>query len=200
MTTIRIISETDILDGLLPELGGDEVARAEMRELVPVGDKQVAADELEVGDALDAWKSKLNSLICEQIDEVLQHEKVKQARAAWSAIEASVEDPLYDADTLSMFLLVASKTEIVRDLARNGWNYENTLLFDMLVRQCSGVFGGDPLLAVVADVEIAPTIEDIKLADVLAWMGKYAHMPFIFNASPKFYKVEKWSDLSRRKR
>jgi type VI secretion system protein ImpC len=142
---------------------------------------------------ISARLAQIDRLISLQLNEVLHHESFQRLEATWRGIKYLLDQSETN-DMLKIKVLNVSKKELLRDLQRAP-EFDQSALFKKAYEEEYGVYGGQPLAALVGDYEFGRGPEDIELLERVAQVASAAHAPFISAASPELLNLGDFTQL-----
>ncbi len=151
-------------------------------------------------DAIDRDIASIDALLCEQVDAVLHHPRLRKLEGTWRGI-AWLADQVDTSNRLKIKILNIGWPEICRDLER-AIEFDQSLLFRKVYEEEFGTPGGEPygLLVVDHDVRHRATVEsrtdDVTALGLLSGVAAAAFSPVIVGASPALLEVDGFADLA----
>jgi type VI secretion system protein ImpC len=128
---------------------------------------------------------QLDQLIAAQVDEILHHPDFQGLEAAWRSLRYLIANVNFRENT-EIHLLNCSKDDLIDDfedapeIAKSG-------LYRLVYSREYGTFGGEPFGVSCTTYEFDPGPRDMTLLANCAAVAAMAHVPFIANASPRFF-------------
>ena len=182
------------LDGGEPEL--EPLRRALAVWLVERLDAQADADPPSPIDlaGLDAEIVALDQAVAAEVHSVLDDPRLRALEALWRGLDYLVSQVEFD-ENCEVHLLAASKRELVDDfedapeIIRSG-------LYRRVYASEYGTFGGQPYGLIVTDFDIGPSPVDLALLGQCAAVAAMAHVPFVANASPRWFGDDRFEGLA----
>ena len=95
---------------------------------------------------------------------------------------------------LKIRVLNASKKELLRDLQRAP-EFDQSALFKKIYEEEFGIFGGEPLAALIGDYEFGRHPEDMELIEKISQVAAAAHAPFLSAASAELLNLDSFANL-----
>ena len=139
--------------------------------------------------------AQIDSLLSEQINEVLHHEEFQKLEATWRGMRQLV----YNSETgqsMKIRVLNVSKKDLLNDLERAA-EFDQSALFKQVYEAEFGQYGGAPYSFLVADYEFGRTPQDITLLEKLSNVGAAAYAPIIIGASPLMFDMDSYQELNQ---
>jgi type VI secretion system protein ImpC len=156
------------------------------------------AEVFRVGGALiDSYIAEIDKALSTQMDEILHHDDFQALESTWRGLHFLVQNTEFS-KTVKYELLDVTKDELYEDLneAALGEGYEkDSGLWHHIYWGAYDKVGGHSYTAIISDFEILNNPQDIKLLQHLSAMGEAAQIPFIANASSKFFGEENMGDV-----
>ena len=143
---------------------------------------------------LDARIAEIDSMLSEQMNEIMHASEFQQLEASWRGLKYQV-DQTETSTTLKIQLLNASKKDLVRDL-KAASEFDQSALFKKIYEEEYGTFGGAPFGMLVGDYEFTRSPEDMYLLEEISHVAAAAHAPFISAASPELFGWDSFTDMS----
>ena len=166
----------------------------------PVDALRLATDPEACRIALDRDIAAIDTLLGEQLDAVLHHQRVQRLEGSWRGL-AWLTGGLDPGRRVKVKVLNLSWSEICRDLDRAA-EFDQSQLFNKVYESEFGSPGGEPYGLLMIDHEVrhrpapgAPT-DDVAALNQIAGIAAAAFAPTILSASPALLQVEEFSDLS----
>jgi type VI secretion system ImpC/EvpB family protein len=150
--------------------------------------------------ALDRDIAALDTLIGEQLDEILHHPRLSRFEGSWRGL-AWLAGGLDPAGPVKVKVLALTWAELCRDLERAA-EFDQSQLFRKIYEGEFGMPGGEPYGLLVADHEVrhrpAPDSpsDDVTALAQLAAVAAAAFAPTVLAASPALLQVEDFADLA----
>ncbi len=174
-----------------PKAGIEQfIQRIVAAHIVPDADPQQAAYVVSVDDA-----------ISEQMRSLLHTPGFQALEATWLALHRLVTGVETD-ETLKLYTLDISKSELVADISTLPDNPSGSSLYRLLVEQGVGSTGGEPWSVLAGDFVFGAGEEDVATLHALGLLGSQAGGPFLAAALPQLLgcnaitePVEKWAGL-----
>jgi type VI secretion system protein ImpC len=177
----------------------DMIDNLDMAEVVP--DKRLATgprlrpDQVIVDKAgVDQAIVMLDDAIARQVDAILHHPKFQSLESIWRSLRYLVANVNFR-ENCEIHLLNCAKQDLIDDfedapeIAKSG-------LYRLVYSTEYGTFGGQPYGLIVCDYEFDPGPMDMALLTNCAAVASMAHVPFIGNASPRFFGEESFDGLA----
>jgi type VI secretion system protein ImpC len=187
------------LPDLPPPPAGSLAEMLEQAEVVP--DKRLALgkrfkpDEISVDRAgVDVSIVAIDRAISAQVDAILHHPNFQALEASWRSLRYLIANVNFRENT-EVHLLNCSKSDLIDDfedapeIAKSG-------LYRLVYSREYGTFGGEPFGVMVSTYEFDPGPRDMNLLANCAAVAAMAHVPFIGNASPRFFGEDSFEALA----
>ncbi|EDM78069.1 hypothetical protein PPSIR1_23669 [Plesiocystis pacifica SIR-1] len=161
-----------------------------IRKGITVEPHQILVD----APSVDASIVALDRLLALQVDAILHDERFQSLEAAWRSLRYLIEQVNFR-ENIQVHLLNCSKQDLVDDfedapeIAKSG-------LYRLVYAIEYGTFGGEPYGTIVCDYEFDPGPMDMNLLANCAAVAAMAHVPFLANASPRFFNEESFEQLA----
>ena len=192
-------AEGSLLDQIVEKgrFGKDPSTRGRGRDLVKEFVSQFLHGELTVSrDAeamINARIAQIDHLLSLQLNEVMHHPTFQKLEGSWRGLKYLV-DHSECTSQLKIRVLNVSKKDLLRDLQRAP-EFDQSALFKKVYEEEFGVFGGEPLGAMIGDFEISRHPEDLEFIEKVSQVAAAAHAPFLTAASPELLNLESFKQL-----
>lgn len=138
--------------------------------------------------------TKINSIIQEQINKVLQNESFKEIEKQWTSIHELYKSTIDDPEVI-ISIIDVTKEELLDDFETNSVDISSSDFFKKIYTSEYDQYGGEPYGLITGLYEFENTPDDINFLSVMGKICQSAHSPFISAVSPKFFGVEKMADI-----
>jgi len=176
-----------------PSDEGYEIARkgveAFIAELLKPARKEEKADKL----LADQMIAEIDKKLSMQVDEILHHPMFQQLESAWRGLKLVVDRTNFR-ENVKLEVLNVSKEDLLADF-EDAPEVTKSGLYKLVYTAEYGQFGGQPVGAMIANYELGPGPQDVKLLRYVASVGAMAHAPFIAAVSPKFLGLDDFRTL-----
>ena len=191
--------EGSLLDQIITEtrIGRDEVQREQSRrqiatlvEEVMQGTVRVAKD---IESTINARIADIDALLSRQLNEIMHAPELQKLEASWRGLHYLV----HQSETSTMLkirVLNVSKQDLLRDLERAS-EFDQSALFKKVYEEGYGVFGGEPIGALIGDYEFGRHPQDMALLEKISNVAAAAHAPFIAAANAQLFNLDSYTDL-----
>lgn len=152
--------------------------------------EQIVVDRASV----DVSIVQIDRAVSAQIDAILHHPTFQGLEAAWRSLRYLIANVNFRENT-EIHLLNCSKADLINDfedapeIAKSG-------LYRLVYSREYGTFGGQPFGLMVSTYEFDPGPRDMALLANCASVAAMAHVPFVGNASPRFFGEESFEGLA----
>ena len=191
--------EQNLLDQIVEEgRFGREAAAAERgKDLVKEFVAQVLSGEMmvsrDVEAMINARIAQVDHLLSIQLNEVLHHPQFQKLEASWRGLKYLMDNSS-TSSMLKIRVLNASKKEVLRDLQRAP-EFDQSALFKKIYEEEFGIFGGEPIAAIIGDYEFSRHPEDMELLEKISQVAAAAHAPFLSAASAELLNLDSFANL-----
>jgi type VI secretion system protein ImpC len=191
--------EGSLLDQIITEtrIGRDEVQREQSRrqiatlvEEVMQGTVRVAKD---IESTINARIADIDALLSRQLNEIMHAPELQKLEASWRGLHYLV----HQSETSTMLkirVLNVSKQDLLRDLERAS-EFDQSALFKKVYEEGYGVFGGEPIGALIGDYEFGRHPQDMALLEKISNVAAAAHAPFVAAANAQLFNLDSYTDL-----
>jgi len=165
---------------------------------------EAAASRLRAGPdalrgALDRDIAAIDTLLSEQVDAILHHQRLQRLEGSWRGL-AWLVDGADQGSRLKFKVLNIAWTELCRDLER-AIEFDQSHLFRKVYEDEFGMPGGEPYGMLVVDHEVRhrsgpdSRTDDINALAALSGVAAAAFCPAILGASPTLLEVDSFTNL-----
>ena len=142
---------------------------------------------------VDEMIAELDRKLCRQVDAILHHPDFQKMESAWRSLRFLVDQTDFRENN-KIEILNVSKQKLREDF-EDAPEITKSGLYKIAYTNEFGQFGGQPYGTIVANYEMNPGPQDIKLLQNVAAVAAMAHAPFIASAGPEFFGVDDFSKL-----
>lgn len=153
----------------------------------------VVSDNL--GATLDARIAELDSLISDQLSEVMHAPEFQNLESSWRGLNYLVSQTT-TGSTIKLRVMSATKQELLKDF-KSAVEFDQSAMFKKIYEEEFGTFGGDAFGAIIGDYEISRQPEDMHFLQEMSHVAAAAHAPFISAASPQLFGFESYTEMSK---
>jgi type VI secretion system protein ImpC len=152
--------------------------------------EQITVDKAGVDVSIVAIDRALSG----QVDAILHHPNFQALESAWRSLRYLIANVNFRENT-EVHLLNCSKSDLIDDfedapeIAKSG-------LYRLVYSREYGTFGGEPFGVMVSTYEFDPGPRDMNLLANCAAVAAMAHVPFLGNASPRFFGEDSFEGLA----
>ncbi len=195
------VVELGLLDQIVEQskLGKDTATRERGKNLVKEFVTQVLEGAITVSRdteaMINARIAQIDHLLSIQLNEIMHHPSFQKLEATWRGLKYLL-DQSETGTHLKIRVLNASKKELLRDLQRAP-EFDQSATFKKIYEEEFGVFGGEPIGAVIGDYEFGKHPEDIELLEKMSQVAAAAHAPFLTAAAPDLLNMESFTNLDQ---
>ena len=150
------------------------------------------------GNAIKSIKSLIagiDSMLTEQMNEVLHNEDVRQMEGTWRGLHYLVNNTETD-QKLKIRVMNITKDELADTLEDfEGQMWDQSPIYKSIYAAEYSQFGGEPFGAIIGAYEFSHKPKDVAMLREIAGLCAAAHSPFIAAAAPQLFKMESWQEL-----
>lgn len=139
--------------------------------------------------------AKINSMINDQINEVIHNEQFQKLEATWRGLFDIISNTNFRANVM-IDMLDVSKEELQEDFESNSVDFTASALFNKAYVQEYDQFGGKPFGSIVGLYEFEHTPADLNWLKIMGKIANGSHAPFISSVSPKFFGCDTIEELA----
>ena len=193
-------AESSLLDQIV-EQGrfADPAARERGKNLIKEFVAQVLEGSMTLGRDADqmisARVAQIDHLVSIQVNEILHNPQFQKLEATWRGLKYLL-DQSETGTQLKIRVLNASKKDLLRDL-QCAPEFDQSAMFKKVYEEEYGVFGGEPIGALVGDYEFSKHPEDLELLEKVSQVAAAAHAPFLSAASPELLNMPTYTGLDQ---
>ncbi len=151
------------------------------------------AEKVQAG-MVDQMISEIDRKLSAQVDAILHNEDVQKLESAWRGLKFLVDRTDFR-QNIKIELLNVSKDQLLEDF-EDAPEVVQSGLYKHVYTDEYGVFGGQPVGAVICNYEFDAGSKDIQLLRYVSNVGAMAHAPIIAAASPKMFGVDKHEEIA----
>lgn len=201
METADDYSPKPIIDGDLENMRQvDEADRfvSSLASLIfnvePTEDERFDEPRLENAN-IQAAISKINTIIAEQVNEILHNETFQAVEASWRALNDVVSNTNFK-ENVVIDLLDVGKDELFEDLETNAVDITGSALFQKVYLSEYDQYGGRPFGSMIGLYEFDHSPDDLFFIKTVAKIASAAHAPFVTSVSTKFFGCETMEEVA----
>ena len=142
---------------------------------------------------VDEIIADLDKKLCRQVDAILHHPEFQKLESSWRSLKYLVDQTDFRENN-KIEILNVSKQKLREDF-EDAPEITNSGLYKIAYTNEFGQFGGQPYGSIIANYEMNPGPQDIKLLQSVASVASMAHAPFIAGAGPEFFGIDDFSKL-----
>ncbi len=149
------------------------------------------------GALVDSYIADLDTVLSAQMDEILHNQDFQELESTWRGLLFLVQNTEFS-KPVKFELLDAAKEELYDDLndAALGEGYEkDSGLWHHVYWGAYDKVGGHSYTAMISDYQFGNTPQDISMLQHLSVLSESAQIPFIANASHKFFGENSMTDV-----
>ena len=191
--------ERSLLDQIVEDgrFGREAAATERGKDLVKEFVTQVLQGEMTVSrDAeamINARIAQIDHLLSIQLNEVLHHPQFQKLESTWRGLKYLLDNSS-TSSMLKIRVLNVNKKELLRDLQRAP-EFDQSALFKKVYEEEYGIFGGEPIAALIGDYEFGRNPEDMELVEKVSQVAAAAHAPFLSAASAELLNLDSFANL-----
>jgi type VI secretion system protein ImpC len=197
-----VSAEGSLLDQIVEnsKVGGVEPAQKQRgKDLVKEFVAQVLQGEITVSRdteaMINARIAQLDHLISIQLSEIMHHPDFQRLEGTWRGLQYLIRNSECT-PMLKIRVLNATKRELSRDLQRAP-EFDQSAIFKKVYEEEYGVFGGEPIAALIGDYEFGKSFEDLELLDNMSHVASAAHAPFLTAANANLLSLDTFTNLGQ---
>jgi len=160
-----------------------------IRELVRPGAETAKIHK----SVVDKMIAELDAKLSLQVDQVLHHPDYQKLESSWRSLKFLVDRTDFRENN-KIVMFNASKADLLNDF-EDAPELTKSGLYKHAYTAGYGVFGGEPVGAIVGNYQFSHKPQDMKLLGFMASLAAMSHAPFVSAASPEFFGVESFTEL-----
>ena len=150
-------------------------------------------DKVQAG-LVDQMIAEIDGKLSAQVDAILHDDEVRKLESAWRGLKFLVDRTDFR-QNIKIEVVNVSKEALLEDF-EDAPEVVQSGLYKHVYTDEYGVFGGQPVGAVVANYEFDGSSRDVQLLRYASSVGAMAHAPFIASASPKMFGVDHHEEIA----
>ena len=194
-------TELSLLEQIVDQgrFGKEAPARERGKDMIKQFVSEVLAGTITVARDADAMLNariaQIDRIIARQANEIMHAPSFQKLEATWRGLHYLLSQS-ETGEQLKVKVLNVSKKDLFKDLQRAP-EFDQSALFKKVYEEEYGVFGGQPVGAILGDYEFDKTGEDIELLEKVAQVSAAAHAPFISGTSAQMFSLESFTQLDQ---
>jgi type VI secretion system protein ImpC len=132
--------------------------------------------------------AEVDSKLSDQVNEIMHHEQYQKLESAWRGLKMVVDKTDFRENN-KIEILNVSKEELLEDF-EDAPEIVKSGLYKTVYTDNYGVFGGEPVGAMIANYDFGPGAQDVSLLQYCASVASMSHAPFLAAAGPQFLGEE----------
>jgi type VI secretion system protein ImpC len=142
---------------------------------------------------VDVMIAELDQKLSAQVDAILHHPEFKRLESAWRSLKFMIDRTDFR-ENIKVSMLNVSKQDLLDDFV-DAPEIPQSGLYRQVYTAEYGQFGGQPYAGMIANYELGPGAQDMKLLGYVSSVAAMAHAPFIASTNPDFFGVDTFQDL-----
>ncbi|MBK1991858.1 type VI secretion system contractile sheath large subunit [Campylobacter sp. 2018MI35] len=143
---------------------------------------------------LDEMIARIDTLLSEQMDEILHHKEFQKLESTWRGILFLVQRTDFN-ENIKIDLFDISKEEALEDF-ENNLDITQSIVYKNIYSAEYGQFGGEPVGAIIGDYELSTSSSDMNFLNKMSSIAAMSHSPFITSLSASFFGLENYAELA----
>lgn len=185
----------DILAGIRGTLGDNHAETSTgLSALLPRIRQRAVEHATDAEAMLSACIADIDALLCTQVNEIIHAPEFQQLEASWRGLSFLVSETDVS-PMLKVRVLHASKDDLRKDL-ESASEFDQSALFKKIYEDEYGMFGGEPIGALIGDYEFGRHPQDMALLERISNVAATAHAPFLSAASPALFGWDSFGELT----
>ena len=196
-----VSAEGSLLDQIVEssKIGVEPGQRERGKDLVKEFVAQVLQGEITVSRdteaMINARIAQLDHLISIQLSAIMHHPEFQRLEGTWRGLQYLIRNSECT-PMLKIRVLNVTKKELSRDLQRAP-EFDQSAIFKKVYEEEYGVFGGEPIAALIGDYEFGKSFEDLELLDNMSHVASAAHAPFLTAANSNLLSLDTFTNLGQ---
>jgi len=146
---------------------------------------------------IDELIGEIDKTLSLQLDVILHHKDFQKLESAWRSMKYIVDKTDFR-ENIKLEVMNTSKQDLLEDFEDSPEVVKSGLYRTFYTAEY-GQFGGQPYGNIIANYELSPKPQDVKLLQYVASVAAMAHAPFIASAGPEIFGLEDFSGLPKLK-
>jgi type VI secretion system protein ImpC len=142
---------------------------------------------------LDHYIAKIDTIISQQLDEILHHGEFQKIESAWRSLQYLVNRTPKNANIVIELLDVDKET--LRDDFEEAPDTTQSALYKHIYTEEFDVPGGKPISTIVSNFEFNCGAPDINLLQEISRVASSAHCPFLASVGAEFFLKDSLEDV-----
>ncbi|MCP4117516.1 MAG: type VI secretion system contractile sheath large subunit [Desulfobacteraceae bacterium] len=142
---------------------------------------------------INARIAAIDTLISDQLNEVMHHEEFQTLEASWRGL-AYLVDQSETGEQLKLRVMNVSKKDLLKDMEKAA-EFDQSTLFKKVYEEEFGMFGGASYGALIGDYYFSNHPQDTALLEKISQVAAAAHAPFISGAAPELFNFDSFTEL-----
>ena len=190
-----------LLDAIVVQskVAKSQVEHARAKDLIAELVQEVMSGTVVVSEnlsaTLDARIAEIDSLISEQLSEVMHHPDFQKLESTWTGLHYLCRQTTTGTN-MKIQLFNATKRELVKDF-KSAIEFDQSALFKKIYEEEFGTFGGAPFGVLLGDFEVTRQPEDVYFVEQMSHVAAAAHAPFVSAASPEIFGLDSYAELGK---
>jgi type VI secretion system protein ImpC len=143
--------------------------------------------------AVDSVIAEIDQKLSTQLNEVMHNDDFQKLERSWRGFHYLVDNTEFEENNKVRFFNV-TREELEADLLEEPV-VTDTGYYKQIYTDGFGVFGGEPVSAVISDFKFGYSSGDLKLARKLSEVAAMSHAPIIAGADPSFFGDDTWTSM-----
>jgi type VI secretion system protein ImpC len=143
---------------------------------------------------LKARISQLDTLLSDQLNELLHAAEFQKIEATWRGLRYLV-DQTETSESLRIKVMNVAKKELHTDL-KTAAEFDQSNVFKKVYEEEYGMLGGEPFGVLIGDYNFGRGPEDMEVLEKMSNVAAAAHAPFISAPGPEMFGWKDFTELS----
>ncbi len=149
------------------------------------------------GNLVDEMIGQIDEKLSSQIDAILHNESFQKLESAWRSLKFLIDRTDFR-ENIKVEIMNVNKQDLLDDF-EDSPEVPKSGLYRRVYTAEYGQFGGQPYGAMIANYELGPGPQDIKLLQYVAGVSAMSHAPFFAAADKSFFGIDSWEKLPQLK-
>ena len=178
----------------------DTPGQALLAWLQPAPGQKLTKDEIAV--ALNRDISRLDTMLCDQVNIIIHHPRFQQLEASWRGLRYLVEQTVEDAERrVKIKVLHVPWKELARDMQQAS-EFDQSQIFKKVYSEEFGTPGGEPYSMLIGDYYArhkpgqGHSVNDLEVIRGMSQVAAASFAPFITSAHPSFFGLDSFTQLA----
>ena len=144
--------------------------------------------------SLDEMISHIDTLLSQQMDEILHDPVLQKLESTWRGLQFLVERTDFN-ENIKINLFNVTQEEALEDFDNN-LDITQSVIYKNIYSSEYGQFGGEPVGAIIGDYQLGNSNPDMTFLNKMASIAAMSHAPFLTSCGPSFFRLNNYAELA----